>query len=151
MTTPFRPARKRASETSGKRDHTGRFAPKAALAEAALTAAANYPPLKKARLTMPEPDFARLRALKERLKELDRPTRKSELVRAGLHALVSLSDAALLVAVQQLPPAKAPKAPKPSKAGRALKAPAKSIANQRSAAKPVHVTRPRKAHRSVDD
>ena len=74
-----------------------------------MAPAASYPPLKKARLTMPEPDFARLRALKERLKVLDRPTRKNELLRAGLHALAALSDEALLLAVEQLPPAKAPK------------------------------------------
>jgi hypothetical protein len=154
VATPSRPTRKRASEISGKRDQTGRFAPKAALAEAALTAAASYPPLKRVRLTMPEPDFARLRVLKERLKELDRPTRKNELVRAGLHALASLSDEALLLAVEQLPPAKAPKAPKPPKAPKArkaLKAPAKSIANKRSAAKQAPATRPRKVRGSVDD
>lgn len=95
---------------------------------------------------MPEPDFARLRVLKERLKELDRPTRKNELVRAGLHALASLSDKALVLAVEQLPPSKAPKAPKPPKARKALKTPTKSIVTKRSAGKP----RPRKSRGSGD-
>lgn len=70
---------------------------------------------------MPEPDFACLRGLKERLKELDRPTRKNELVRAGLHTLASLSDEALLLAVGQLPPSKEPKAAKPPKSPKAPK------------------------------
>lgn len=148
MTTRSRPTRKRASDSSGKRDHTGRFAPKAALAEAASTAATTYPPLKKARLTMPEPDFARLRVLKDRLKELDRPTRKNELVRAGLHALASLSDEALLLAVEQLPPAKAPKAPKPAKSRRAAP---KARVRKQPAVKPKPPARARTSAESADD
>ncbi len=143
MTTPSRPARKRESESSGKRDQSGRFAPKAALTEAALPAATTYPPLKKAGLTMPEPDFARLRWLKERLKKLDRPTRKNELLRAGLQALALLSDEALLLAVEQLPPAKAPKAPKPAKSRR--------TATKQPAAKPKPPARARKSAKSADD
>lgn len=104
MTTPPGPARKRASKADGKRDSS-----RTALSKTAAIAAPTYPPLKKARLTMPEPDFARLRFLKERLKALDRPTRKNELLRAGLSALSVMADEALLLAVERLPPAKPPK------------------------------------------
>lgn len=68
-----------------------------------------YPPLERARLTMPRPDFERLRALKARLKALDRPTRKNELLRAGLRQLDALDDEALMNALEGLPPAKPPK------------------------------------------
>lgn len=148
MSTPTRPARKRAGETTGKRDRSGRFTPKATLAEAALAANATYPPLKKARLTMPEPDFARLRALKERLKVLDRPTRKNELLRAGLHALAALSDEALLLAVEQLPPAKAPKPPKPAKAPKSTP---RRGSGKRPAAKSKSALRARKSGEAADD
>lgn len=148
MSTPIKPARRRASEATGKRDRSGRFTPKATLAEAALAANAAYPPLKKARLTMPEPDFARLRALKERLKVLDRPTRKNELLRAGLHALAALSDEALLLAVEQLPPAKAPKPPKPAKA---RKSTPRRGSGKRPAAKTKPTSRARKSAEATDD
>lgn len=148
MTNPSRPARKRAGDSSGKRDQSGRFAPKTALAEAAVAPAASYPPLKKARLTMPEPDFARLRWLKERLKMLHRPTRKNELLRAGLHALAALSDEALLLAVEQLPPAKAPKAPKPAKSPKSTP---RRGAGKRPAAKPRSALRSRKSGQAAND
>lgn len=105
MTAPPGPARKRASKAGGKRDRARTALSK----KTAAIAAPTYPPLKKARLTMPEPDFARLRFLKERLKALDRPTRKNELLRAGLSALSVMADEALLLAVERLPPAKPPK------------------------------------------
>lgn len=145
MTNTTRPARKRAGDPGGKRDAAGQFTPKSALSEAALGAAARYPPLRKARLTMPEPDFARLRVLKDRLKELDRPTRKNELLRAGLNALALLSDEALLLAVEQLPPAKPPKAAKPAKRATRTNAPKQPAARRRPPA------RARKAGDPADD
>ncbi len=113
-----------------------------------MSTAASYPPLKKARLTMPEPDFARLRWLKERLKMLDRPTRKNELLRAGLQALALLSDEALLLAVEQLPPAKARKAPKPAKSRRAAP---KARVRKQPAVKPKPPANARTSAESADD
>ena len=72
--------------------------------------------------TIPEVEYAALTALKARLVALARPTRKSELLRAGIRALGGLTDAALIDAVGLIetlrtgrPKATAKKAPKTSK------------------------------------
>jgi hypothetical protein len=56
--------------------------------------------------TMPQADFDLIAALKERALGFKRPTKKSELLRAGLQALTSLNDAALQAALNALPPLK---------------------------------------------
>ena len=56
--------------------------------------------------TMPEIDFALIGTLKARALAAKRETKKSELLRAGLHALASLSAAKLVAALNQLEPVK---------------------------------------------
>jgi hypothetical protein len=56
--------------------------------------------------TMPEADFAQIATLKARLLAVQRETKKSELLRTGLHALAALDTPALLAAVEQLEPVK---------------------------------------------
>jgi hypothetical protein len=56
--------------------------------------------------TMPAKDFALIAALKARGLARQRDTRKSELLRAGLHALAALDDTALLAMLNQLEPIK---------------------------------------------
>jgi hypothetical protein len=56
--------------------------------------------------TMPQADFALIGVLKERALGFKRPTKKSELLRAGLQALAGLNDAALKAALDALPPLK---------------------------------------------
>lgn len=56
--------------------------------------------------TMPQPDFNLIEILKERALGLKRAAKKSELLRAGLHALCALDDAALLAALGALMPLK---------------------------------------------
>ena len=56
--------------------------------------------------TMPEADFALIAALKVRMLSAKRETKKSELLRAGLHALAALDNAALLAALGKLAPVK---------------------------------------------
>jgi hypothetical protein len=56
---------------------------------------------------MPRQDFALIAMLKGRMLRFGRPTRKSELLRAGLHALTALPDEALAAAVAELAPVKA--------------------------------------------
>lgn len=56
--------------------------------------------------TMPEGDFALIATLKARLMAAKRETKKSELLRAGLHALAALDSAALLAALNDLEPVK---------------------------------------------
>jgi hypothetical protein len=56
--------------------------------------------------TMPQADFALIAALKARTLGAGRETKKSELLRAGLHVLASLDAPALLAALNALAPVK---------------------------------------------
>jgi hypothetical protein len=56
--------------------------------------------------TMPENDFALIATLKTRLLAVKRETKKSELLRAGLHVLAALNTAALAAALGRLDPVK---------------------------------------------
>ena len=56
--------------------------------------------------TMPEADFGLIATLKARALAGQRETKKSELLRAGLHALAALDTPALLQALTQLDPVK---------------------------------------------
>lgn len=56
--------------------------------------------------TMPEADFGLIATLKARALAGQRETKKSELLRAGLHALAALDTPALLKALGQLEPVK---------------------------------------------
>ena len=57
--------------------------------------------------TMPPEDFALIGELKAKAVAFQRPTKKSELLRAGLQALAALSPAALQKALGRLTPLKA--------------------------------------------
>ena len=57
--------------------------------------------------TMPAEDFALVDVLKARGLQVQRPVKKSELLRAGLHALSGLSPQALAKALDALAPVKA--------------------------------------------
>lgn len=56
--------------------------------------------------TMPEADFSLVATLKARALAAKRETKKSELLRAGLHALAAMDSATLLAALQALEPIK---------------------------------------------
>lgn len=56
--------------------------------------------------TMPEPDFALVAQLKARALSAKRTAKKSELLRAGLHALAALDGKALVAALDRLAPVK---------------------------------------------
>jgi len=56
--------------------------------------------------TMPQVDFDLIDALKARALKSLRPVKKSELLRAGLQALVAMSDAQLQAALEALTPLK---------------------------------------------
>lgn len=62
--------------------------------------------------TMPEADYALLKALKDRLHEVKREAKKSELLRAGLQALALLDAPALAAALDRLEPVKTGRPPK---------------------------------------
>lgn len=80
-------------------------------APAPKAAAPAKPPKIKAKLvrdsfTMPASDFALIAVLKDRALGFKRPTKKSELLRAGLQALAGLNSASLQAALNALAPLK---------------------------------------------
>jgi hypothetical protein len=87
---------------------------------------ASAPKLKLVRdsFTIPEAEYAQLDALKRRALALAHHAKKSELLRAGIAALVALDDAALLSALQAIAPLKTGR----PKAGKVAKAEAGSVA-----------------------
>jgi hypothetical protein len=69
------------------------------------------PPKQRVRLvrdsfTMPEPDFELIATLKGRAMKARREAKKSELLRAGLHALMAFDGTALVAALGRLQPMK---------------------------------------------
>lgn len=62
--------------------------------------------------TMPRSDFDLIGRLKDKALGFQRPTKKSELLRAGLHVLAGLSDAKLKAALEALVPLKAGRPPR---------------------------------------
>jgi hypothetical protein len=84
-----------------------KVAPKPALKDSASKAVAASQPKAKLKLvrdsfTMPKADFDLIEVLKKRALNSKRPAKKSELLRAGLHALLALSDAQLVAGLGQL-------------------------------------------------
>ena len=53
--------------------------------------------------TMPKAEYMLIDALKQRAGQLGRPTKKSELLRAGIKALHAMNDTALKQAMAELP------------------------------------------------
>ena len=80
-------------------------APRQAPVAEAPAAEARAPKLKLVRdsFTIPRTEYQQLEVLKLRLVTLLRPTKKSELLRAGVKLLASLPDDALLSAVNEVP------------------------------------------------
>lgn len=89
---PVRKARATATKAAGSTAGTAR---KAAAPKAVKK-------LVRDSFTMPQQDFDLIAALKQRLVSLKRPTKKSELLRAGLQLLTRQSDDVLLSAVNAL-------------------------------------------------
>jgi hypothetical protein len=61
------------------------------------------PKLVRDSFTIPKAEYVVVEELKQRADKLSRPAKKSELLRAGIKILASLSDAALLSALAQVP------------------------------------------------
>ncbi len=61
------------------------------------------PKLVRDSFTIPKAEYLVLEGLKERAAQLTRPAKKSEVLRAGIKALAALSDAAFLMALEQVP------------------------------------------------
>jgi hypothetical protein len=93
---PAKPARSRAAPPAAAKSSQASGATKAARA--------GKPRQKPVRdsFTMPAADFALIAALKARLLAAKRVAKKSELLRAGLHALTALGTPALIAALGKL-------------------------------------------------
>ncbi|MDP3820853.1 MAG: hypothetical protein Q8R33_05190 [Burkholderiales bacterium] len=61
------------------------------------------PKLVRDSFTMPKAEYAVIEQLKRRASVLERPAKKSELLRAGIKMLSTLTDEALLAALQAVP------------------------------------------------
>ncbi len=80
--------------------------PAARVASPAATetpAKAKKPKLVRDGFTIPKAEYVVLEALKLRASELKRPTKKSELLRAGIKALAAMDGAAFLAALDAVP------------------------------------------------
>jgi len=77
----------------------------AVVAKTALAPVAEKPKHKLVRdsFTIPKSEYQLLEALKLRAAALKRPTKKSELLRAGIAALNAMADKALLAALNSVP------------------------------------------------
>jgi len=80
---------------------------KAGSPESVHSAAKTKAKLVRDSFTMPQQDFGLIAVLKERALGFKRPAKKSELLRAGLHALQQLTDTQLRGALDSLAPLKA--------------------------------------------
>jgi hypothetical protein len=115
--SPARAARKKAAPApaaeAAKRAAAKAASPvptKPAKATTAVTKEASAEP-KKVKLvrdsfTLPKVEYGVIDILKTRAARLARPTKKSEIVRAGLKALIAMTDADFLACVSSLPAAK---------------------------------------------
>lgn len=81
--------------------------PQASSPESARDAAKPKAKLVRDSFTMPQQDFGLIAVLKDRALGFKRPAKKSELLRAGLHALQQLTDTRLRGALDSLTPLKA--------------------------------------------
>ena len=68
-----------------------------------LIAKAKHNKLVRDSFTIPKLEYAALEVLKLRAAKLTRPTKKSELLRAGIAVLAGMSDKALLAALSKVP------------------------------------------------
>lgn len=98
-TAPIRPARHAARKKSATPSPTARKRATAAKTVAAPVPEkepkAKKPKLVRDSFTIPKDEYVAIEALKLRAAQLAHPAKKSEILRAGLKALTSMSDAAL--------------------------------------------------------
>ena len=110
IVAPSKPALRRAAARKAPLAAGRKPLPKK-IETAAVPSPDKKPPKQRVRLvrdsfTMPEPDFALIAALKGRAMTAQREAKKSELLRAGLHALMALDGKALAGALSRLEPLK---------------------------------------------
>lgn len=106
-TAPGGPAAKAAAKAGpkvpAKKSPRAPAKPASAKPAAAKSAAEPKPKLVRDSFTIPKSEYAVLDALKLRAAKLARPTKKSEVLRAGIGALHLMSDKAFLAALGAVP------------------------------------------------
>lgn len=107
MATP----KKNIPQAARKAEPTPKPAPATASAAQQPAAAGKADKTKKPKLvrdsfTIPKTEYAVLEDLKLRAAKLGRPTKKSEVLRAGVQALAAMGDAAFLACVSGVPAVK---------------------------------------------
>lgn len=90
------------TQAAGKRAEPQKTAARKA-ATPAKPAKVKKPKLVRDSFTIPKDEYTALAGLKQRCAALDHPVKKSELLRAGIQALVVLGDKALLAALKAVP------------------------------------------------
>ena len=107
--SPVKPVAKPAAKVASKQPAAKKTPVKAASKPTkATTSVAKPAKVKKPKMvrdsfTMPKAEFAVLDVLKVRAANLKTPTKKTELLRAGIKALAAMSDAAFLATVGTVP------------------------------------------------
>ncbi|MDO9358833.1 MAG: hypothetical protein Q7T70_07595 [Polaromonas sp.] len=99
---PKTPVRKAASPAAGGKNAAGKKAA-AKPVPAPKAEKPKKPKLVRDSFTIPKAEYLVLDALKQRAAGLAHPIKKSELLRAGIKVLATLSDAAFLKALDQVP------------------------------------------------
>jgi hypothetical protein len=102
---PKAPARRTPAPKAVSKPALPSAAAPAAVPEAspAKPAKPKKPKLVRDSFTIPKPEYAVLADLKQRCAKLGAPAKKSELLRAGIKALATMSDAALAAALRSVP------------------------------------------------
>lgn len=112
--TVNKPNRKAADEVMSGAKVTVRNDPAKATPPATTESTTKRQKLVRDSFTMPRTDFSLIETLKQRALNFRRPTKKSELLRAGLYALDAMDDASLhgaLEALVSLKPGRPKKSP----------------------------------------
>ncbi len=108
-TSTVRPSAKKAAPTKSA---TGQAASKAGSTKTVKTVKAKTvaktvkprkPKLVRDSFTIPKDEYTALAELKQRCAKLAQPSKKSELLRAGIQALAAMSDKSLLAALKAVP------------------------------------------------
>jgi hypothetical protein len=109
------PARKVAAAKTPRRPSAPLPAPRPVV-QSAPKARGKVKPVRDS-FTMPPDDHALIGQIKQRALQLQHPAKKSEVLRAGLKALASMTDAALKAMLESVPPLKTGRPKAPRKAG----------------------------------
>jgi hypothetical protein len=108
VSSPATPARGKTQTTTAKKAAprkaaTGKTAVKTGTAKPVKQVKPKKPKLVRDSFTIPKDEYSVLAELKQRCAKLAQPSKKSELLRAGIQALAAMSDKSLLAALKAIP------------------------------------------------